>query len=163
MRLALQAVMKPLLRLPDEHVLATICAVVLVLREDRAGLPIGGVFRAGKTRSLLVFDPELRLMVLTKKNVAAHAFAEHLVALQLPEEAQQKIERLVGYYEQLHKVRAPQLISHWRTAISTCGRNRLFGGGFQQECGQPYSPVAEWMRADVALEDEGQRYNGSTF
>ena len=46
---------------------------------------------------------------------------------------------------------APQLTSHY--LLIGCG------GGFQQECGQPYSPVAEWMRAaDVALEDEGQLY-----
>jgi len=94
---ALRLAMKPLLSLPDEHVLATISAVVLALREGRAGLPIGGVFGAGKTRSaavllagLLVFDPDLHLMVVTKENVAAHAFAEHLVALQLPEEVQTK-------------------------------------------------------------------------
>lgn len=30
-------------------------------------------------------------MVLTKENVAAHAFAEHLVALQLLQKVQQKI------------------------------------------------------------------------
>ena len=33
------------------------------------------------------------------KNVAAHAIAEHLVALQLLQDVQ-LIERLVGYYEQ---------------------------------------------------------------
>ena len=33
------------------------------------------------------------------------------------------------------------------------------GGGFHQECQQPYSPVAKWMEdADVALNDEGQQY-----
>ena len=33
------------------------------------------------------------------------------------------------------------------------------GGGFHQECQQPYSPVATWMEdADVALNDEGQQY-----
>ena len=33
------------------------------------------------------------------------------------------------------------------------------GGGFHQECQQPYSPVASWMEdADVALNDEGQQY-----
>ena len=33
------------------------------------------------------------------------------------------------------------------------------GGGFHQECSQPYSPVAKWMEdADVALNDEGQQY-----
>ena len=46
---------------------------------------------------LLVFDPSFKLMVV--KNVAAHAIAEHLVALQLLQDVQ-LIERLVGYYEQ---------------------------------------------------------------
>ena len=33
------------------------------------------------------------------------------------------------------------------------------GGGFHQECSQPYSPVARWMReVDMALNDEGQQY-----
>ena len=90
---ALGNAMRPLFQLQDEHVLATLSAVVLALKED---LPIGGVFGAGKTRSaaillagLLVFDPSLKLMVVTKQNVAAHAIAEHLVALQLLQEVQQ--------------------------------------------------------------------------
>ena len=33
------------------------------------------------------------------------------------------------------------------------------GGGFHQECSQPYSPVAKWMDdVDAALNDEGQQY-----
>jgi len=33
------------------------------------------------------------------------------------------------------------------------------GGGFQQEIGQPYSPVADWVSSvDLFLEDEGQQY-----
>ena len=33
------------------------------------------------------------------------------------------------------------------------------GGGFHQECSQPYSPVAKWIEdADAALNDEGQQY-----
>ena len=45
---------------------------------------------------LLVFDPSLQLMVLTKENVAAHAVAEHLVSLNLPDRIQGKMGRLVG-------------------------------------------------------------------
>ena len=31
------------------------------------------------------------------------------------------------------------------------------GGGFHQECSQPYSPVARWMKeVDMALNDEGR-------
>ena len=98
----------PLLRLEDGHVLATLSAIVLALYEGRTGLAISRVFGTGKTRSaavagLLVFDPSLRLMVLTKENVAAHAVAEHLVSLQLPDHIQGKMGRLVGYYEQNRK------------------------------------------------------------
>ena len=66
---ALRAAMRPLLRLPDEHVVATISAVVLALCEGRTGLPISGVFGAGKTRSaavllagLLVYAEQKSLM-----------------------------------------------------------------------------------------------------
>ena len=79
---ALHAAIWPLLRLEDGHVLATLSAIVLAWCEGRTGLAISGVFGAGKTRSaavllagLLVFDPSLKLMVLTKENIAAHAFA----------------------------------------------------------------------------------------
>ena len=35
------------------------------------------------------------------------------------------------------------------------------GGGFQQECSQQFSPVADWMSSvDLFLEDEGQQYDG---
>ena len=35
----------------------------------------------------------------------------------------------------------------------------LSGGGFHQECSQPYSPVARWMReVDMALNHEGQQH-----
>ena len=102
--------MMPLLRLQDEHVLATLSAVVLALCEGRTGLPISGVFGPGKTQSaavllagLLVFEPDLKLMVLTKENVASHAFAEHLVALALPDSIQCRMGRLTGYYERRRK------------------------------------------------------------
>ena len=52
---------------------------------------------------LLVFDPSLQLMVLTKENIAAHAVAEHLVSLQMPDYIQDKMGRLVGYCEQNRK------------------------------------------------------------
>ena len=80
---ALGIAMRPLLQLQDEHVLATLSAVVLALKEGRTGLPIGGVFGAGKTRSaavllagLLVYDPSLKLMVVTKENVAARVICD---------------------------------------------------------------------------------------
>ena len=166
---ALKIALLPLLRLEDGHVLATLSAIVLALCEGRIGLAISGVFGAGKSRSaaallagLLVFDPSLQLMVLTKENVAAHAVAEHLVSLKLPDRIQGKMGRLVGYYEQNRKG------SYTPLDIPPSNRNRVLrqkslligcGGGFQQECGQHFSPVADWMSSvDLFLEDEGQQY-----
>ncbi len=72
--------------------------------ERRTDLPLSGVFGAGKTRSaailvvgLPVFEPGLKLMILTKENVAAQAFAEHIESFDLPEFVTSKIGRLVGY------------------------------------------------------------------
>ena len=103
---ALWHAMYPLLCNPDEHVLATIGSLVLALIEGRTDLPLSGVFGAGKTRSaailvvgLLVFEPNLNLMILTKENVAAQAFAEHIEVLKLPPSITSKIGRLVGYME----------------------------------------------------------------
>ena len=166
---ALHAALLPLLRLEDRHVLATLSAIVLALCEGRTGLAISGVFGAGKTRSaaallagLLVFDPSLQLMVLTKENIAAHAVAEHLVSLQMPAYLQDKMGRLVGYYEQNRKG------SYTPLDILPSNRNQVIrqkslligcGGGFQQECSQQFSPVADWMGSvDLFLEDEGQQY-----
>ena len=168
-QVALHAAIRPLLRLEDGHVLATLSAIVLALCEGRTGLAISGVFGAGKTRSaavllagLLVFDPSLKLMVLTKENIAAHAVAEHLVSLQMPDYLQEKMGRLVGYYEQNRKG------SYTPLDILPSNRNQVIrqksfligcGGGFQQECSQQFSPVADWMGSiDLFLEDEGQQY-----
>ena len=168
-QVALHAAIRPLLRLEDGHVLATLSAIVLALCEGRTGLAISGVFGAGKTRSaavllagLLVFDPSLKLMVLTKENIAAHAVAEHLVSLQMPDFLQEKMGRLVGYYEQNRKG------SYTPLDILPSNRNQVIrqkslligcGGGFQQECSQQFSPVADWMGSiDLFLEDEGQQY-----
>ena len=166
---ALHAALLRLLRLEEGHVLATLSAIVLALCEGRTGLAISGVFGAGKTRSaaallagLLVFDPSLQLMVLTKENIAAHAVAEHLVSLQMPDYLQDKMGRLVGYYEQNRKG------SYTPLDILPSNRNQVIrqkslligcGGGFQQECSQQFSPVADWMGSvDLFLEDEGQQY-----
>ena len=168
-QVALHAAIRPLLRLEDGHVLATLSAIVLALCEGRTGLAMSGVFGAGKTRSaavllagLLVFDPSLKLMVLTKENIAAHAVAEHLVSLQMPDYLQEKMGRLVGYYEQNRKG------SYTPLDILPANRNQVLrqkslligcGGGFQQECSQQFSPVADWMGSiDLFLEDEGQQY-----
>ena len=100
-------------------------------------------------------------MVLTKENIAAHAVAEHLVSLQMPDHIQAKMGRLVGYYEQNRKG------SYTLLGILPSNRNqvirqkslRIGCGGFQQECSQQFSPVADWMsRVDLFLEDAGQQY-----
>ena len=104
--IALWHALYPLLCNPDEHVLATLGSLVLALVEGRTDLPLSGVFGAGKTRSaailvvgLLVFEPSLNLMILTKENVAAQAFAEHIESFALPDSVNSKIGRLVGYME----------------------------------------------------------------
>ena len=101
-------------------------------------------------------------MVLTKENIAAHAFAERLVSLQMPDYIQEKMGRLVGYYERGRKG------SYTPLDILPSNRNQVLrqkslligcGGGFQQECSQQFSPVADWMGSiDLFLEDEGQQY-----
>ena len=74
----------------------------------------------------------------------------------------EKMGRLVGYYEQNRKG------SYTPLDILPSNRNQVIrqkslligcGGGFQQECSQQFSPVADWMGSvDLFLEDEGQQY-----
>ena len=93
-------------------------------------------------------------MVLTKENIAAHAVAEHLVSLQMSGYLPDKIRRLVGYYEQNRKgsyTLLDILPSHRNQAIRQKSLLIGCGGGFQQECSQQFSPVADWN-------DEGQQY-----
>ena len=59
----------PLLCNRDEHVLATLGSLVVGL----------------------LFEPSLKLMILTKENVAAQAFAEHIESFGLPEFVTSKI------------------------------------------------------------------------
>ena len=167
---ALMRAMYPSLCNADEHVLSTIGSLVLALLEGQTDLPISGVFGAGKTRSaailvvgLLVFEPNLNLMILTKENVAAQAFAEHIEGLNMPPGITSKIGRLVGYME-LKKNRTKG------TSLDVTCENRhdvlrqkklLIGcrGGFQQECSQSYSPVARWItEVALTLTDESQQY-----
>ena len=74
--------------------------------EGRTDCPISGVFGAGKTRAaaamiagLVVMDPTLKIMVVTKENAAAHAFAKHIESLRLPSSLEEKFGRLVGATE----------------------------------------------------------------
>jgi len=112
---------------------------------------------------LLVMDQTIRIMVVTKENAAAHAFAKHFESLQLPPSITDKVGRLVGATE---LAKGPA--SKTELDVPPAYRNDILrgkqviigcGGGFHQECSQPYSPVAKWMaEVDVALNDEGQQY-----
>ena len=167
---ALLQAIRPLLTNPDCHFLAVLTALVQSILEGRTDCPISGVFGAGKTRAaaamiagLLVMDPTLKVMVVTKENAAAHAFAKHIESLQLPQSLEEKFGRLVGATE-LEKGPASQskldiLPGSRNTVLRTKQVIIGCGGGFHQECTQPYSPVARWMsEVDIAFNDEGQQY-----
>ena len=167
---ALMRAMHPLLCNPDEHVLSTIGSLVLALLEGKTDLPISGVFGAGKTRSaailvvgLLVFEPNLNLMILTKENVAAQAFVEHIEGLNMPPCVTSKIGRLVGYMElKKNRTKGTSLDVTCENRHDVLRQKKLLigcGGGFQQECSQSYSPVARWItEVALTLTDESQQY-----
>ena len=102
-------------------------------------------------------------MIVTKENVAAYAFAKHFLRLGLPDSINSLVGRLVGYVE-LQKGPANKT----DLDVPPAFRNDVLrskkvligcGGGYHQECSQPYSPVAKWIEeVDVALNDEGQQY-----
>ena len=160
---ALFQAIRPLVTNPDCHFLA-----VQSILDGRTDCPISGVFGAGKTRAaaamiagLLVMDPTLKVMVVTKENAAAHAFAKHIESLQLPPSLEEKFGRLVGVTElekgPASRTKLDVLPGFRNTVLRTKQVIIGCGGGFHQECTQPYSPVARWMSdVDVALNDEGQ-------
>jgi len=167
---ALLKAILPLVRNKDGHFLAAVTALVQSISEGRTDCPISGVFGAGKTRAaaaiiggLLVMDPTLKVMVVTKENAAAYAFAKHFESLLLPPSVEEKVGRLVGATE---LAKGPS--SKTKFDVPPRFRNDVLrgkqviigcGGGFHQECTQPYSPVAKWMaEVNVALNDEGQQY-----
>ena len=167
---ALLQAIRPLVTNPDCHFLAVLTVLVQSILEGRTDCPISGVFGAGKTRAaaamiagLLVMDPTLKVMVVTKENAAAHAFAKHIESLQLPSSLEEKFGRLVGVTE-LEKGPASKtkldVLPGFRNDVLRAKQVIIgCGGGFHQECTQPYSPVARWMSdVDVALNDEGQQY-----
>ena len=101
-------------------------------------------------------------MIVTKENVAAHAFVKHFLRLGLRESINCLVGRLVGYVE-MKKGPANQTALDIPTFRNDVLRSKRVlvgcGGGFHQECQQPYSAVASWMDdTDVALNDEGQQY-----
>ena len=96
---ALKSALRPLIVNRDGHFVAAVTTMFQSLLEGKTDCPISGVFGAGKTLSaaamiagLLVMDPSLKIMIATKENVAAHAFAKHFLRLGLPD----SINSLVG-------------------------------------------------------------------
>ena len=133
------------------------------LLEGKTDCPISGVFGAGKTRAaaaiiagLITVDPSLKIMILTKENVASQAFAEHIIGLSLPSWIETKIGRLVGFMA-LHN----QTTGATKLDIPSAHRHDVLGskqviigcgGGFRHECASKYSPVAKWMsEVDLTL------------
>ena len=167
---ALLQAIRPIVTNPDCHFLAVLTVLVQSILEGRTDCLISGVFGAGKTRAvaamiagLMVMDPTLKVMVVTKENAAAHAFAKHIESLQLPPSLEEKFGRLVGVTElekgPASKTKLDVLPGFRNTVLRTKQVIIGCGGGFHQECTQPYSPVARWMaEVDVALNDEGQQY-----
>ena len=103
---ALRLALAPLIGNKDCHFIAAVTALVQSLLEGRSDCPISGVFGAGKTLSAaamiagwLVMDPTLKIMIVTKENVAALAFAKHFLRLGLPDSVNSLVGRLVGYVE----------------------------------------------------------------
>ena len=154
----------------DGHFLSMVSSLVLAILTGRTDLCISGVFGAGKTRAaaaliagLMIMDPSLNLMVMTKENTAAKAFADHLLSLQLPVSVYSRAGRIVGYLETKkgpsHKT---VLDIEQERRNDVLGQKKLLigcGGGFQQEAQQRYSPVRAWISSvHLALLDEAQQY-----
>ena len=151
--------------------LLTLSALLLSLLEGKTDCPISGVFGAGKTRAaaaiiagLITVDPSLKIMILTKENVASQAFAEHIIGLSLPSWIETKIGRLVGFMA-LHnqttgttKLDIPSAHRHdvpWLKA----GHHWMWWWIPPRVCKQLFSPVAQWMsEVDLTLHDESQQY-----
>ena len=135
----------PLVHNRDGHFLATLSALLLSLLEGKTDCPISGVFGAGKTRAaaaiisgLITVDPSLKIMILTKENVASQAFAEHIIALSSPSWIEAKIGRLVGFMA-LHN----QTTGTTKLDIPSAHRHQVIGlkqviigcgGRFRHEC-----------------------------
>ena len=148
----LRRALMPLVHNRDGHFLATLSALLLSLLEGKTDCPISGVFGAGKTRAaaaiisgLITVDPSLKIMILTKENVASQAFAEHIIGLSLPTWIERKFGRLVGFMALQN-----QTTSSTRLDVPTAHRHDVLrtkqviigcGGGFRHECASKYSPM----------------------
>ena len=157
---ALRLALRPLIENGDGHFVAAVTSMVQSLLWCWQNL-VGGCddcWAAGDGSHSQDYDCNV-----TKENVAAHAFAKHFLRLGLPGSINSLVGRLVGYVE-LQKGPASKTdmdvppafqndVLRVKQVLIGCG------GGFHQECSQPYSPVAKWMEdADVTLNDEGQQY-----
>ena len=105
-----------------------------------------GLSAAAMIAGLLVMDPTLKIMIVTEENVAAHAFAKHFLRLGLPFSVNSLVG-LVGYVE-FQKGSANKtdldVPPAFRNDVVRCKQVLIgCGGGFHQECSQPYSPVAK--------------------
>ena len=166
----LRRVFRQLRKQPDGHFVSMVTSLLLAVLTGRTDLCVSGVFGAGKTRAaaaliagLMVMDPSLNIMVMTKENTAAKAFTDHLLSFRLPEAVYGRVGRVVGFLE------SKKGTSHQtRLDIEPEKRNEILGqknlligcgGGYQQESQQRYSPVAYWLTTvHVALMDEAQQY-----
>ena len=131
---ALKSALAPLIANEDFHFVATVTTLVQSLLEGRTDCPISGVFGAGKTRAaaamiagLLVMDPTLKIMIVTKENVAAQAFAPHFLRLGLPSSINDFVGRLVGYVMWNFR-RVQQIKRTWMSRLhietTSCGASR---------------------------------------
>ena len=103
-------------------------------------------------------------MMLTKENVAAQAFVEHIEGLNMPPVITSKIGRLVAYMElKKNRTKGTSLDVTCENRHDVLRQKKLLigcGGGFQQECSQSYSPVARWItEVALTLTDESQQFN----
>ena len=89
---ALKAALRSLIANKDGHFVAAVTAMFQSPLEAKLTVLSAGVFGAGKTllaaamiAGLLVMDPSFKIMIVTKENVAAHAFARQFLRLELPD------------------------------------------------------------------------------
>ena len=97
----LRRVFRQLRKQLDGHFVSMVASLLLAVLTVRTDLCVSGVFGAGKTRAaaaliagLMIMDPSLNIMVMTKENTAAKAFTDHLLSLGLPETVYCRVGRI---------------------------------------------------------------------
>ena len=166
----LRRVFRQFRKQPDGHFVSMVTSLLLAALTGRTDLCVSGAFSAGKTRAaaaliagLMIMDPSLNIMVMTKENTAAKAFTDHLLSLRLPEAVYSRVGRIAGFLESKkgtsHQTRLDTQPEKWNEILDQ--KKLLIGcrGGYQQESQQRYSPVAHWLTTvHVALMDDAQQY-----